>query len=62
MDNRPTLEQAIGRKLVTGTAAIWHWGERYRWADAFGKWLATGEMVTIKPGERIPADIAVIDM
>jgi|14BtaG_2_1085337.scaffolds.fasta_scaffold05046_2 hypothetical protein len=61
MSDRPTLEKAVGRALVRGTAKIWHFGERYRWSPPFGKWLATGEQVTIKPGETIPPDVAVID-
>lgn len=61
MENRPTLEQAIGKKLISGRADMWYAGEVYRWAAAFNKWLATGEMVTIKPGQQIPDNVAVID-
>lgn len=63
MSIEPTksLAESHPKKLVQGVAKIWHWGEKFMWSPVFEEWVATNETVTIRPGDQIPADVAVID-
>ena len=56
-----SLSKAIGKKLVTGKAKIWHLGREYKWSPVFKKWIDINKTVTIKPGQTIPDNVAVID-
>lgn len=47
--------------LVTGVAKIMHFGFRYQWSPVFEKWIKTDDFETVRIGETIPDDVAVID-